>query len=156
MTAEPLVVKLQEVIHSVRTGQTEVATDQLHTGEPNGRSRQCSPDAQKSRGNGRSSEASNAAAARAFNISLKTVGKWVGRFRNGGAEALRDRSSRPHSMPSQTPAATCDAVEALRRQRRTQAAISTELNLAPATVSRGAPRPQPALRARARSTAPAL
>jgi len=78
----------------------------------------------------------NAAAAQAFNTTPKTVGKWVRRFREGGAEALRDRSSRPLSMPSQTPPATCDDVEALRRQRRTQAAIAAELGLAPATVSR--------------------
>ena len=77
-----------------------------------------------------------AAAAQAFNTTPKTVGKWVRRFREGGAEALRDRSSRPLSMPSQTPPATCDDVEALRRQRRTQAAIAAELGLAPATVSR--------------------
>ncbi len=49
---------------------------------------------------------------------------------------MRDRSSRPLSLPSQTPLATCDAVEALRRQRRTQAAIAAELGLSPATVSR--------------------
>ncbi len=78
----------------------------------------------------------NAAAARAFNTTPKTVGKWVARFREGGAEALRDRSSRPLSSPRQTSAASCDAVEALRRERRTQAAIAAELGLAPATVSR--------------------
>lgn len=75
-------------------------------------------------------------AARAFNTTPKTVGKWVARFRMGGAEALRDRSSRPHSMPSQTPIAVCEQVEVLRRERRTQAAIAAELGLAPATVSR--------------------
>lgn len=77
-----------------------------------------------------------AAAARAFNTTLKTVAKWVERFREGGVEALRDRSSRPLSSPSQTPPATCDAVEALRRQRRTQAHIAAEIGLSPATVSR--------------------
>jgi transposase InsO family protein len=79
---------------------------------------------------------SQADVARAFNTTPKTVGKWVARFREGGAEALRDRSSRPLSMPSQTPIAVCERVEALRRQRRTQAAIAAELRLAPATVSR--------------------
>lgn len=75
-------------------------------------------------------------AARAFNTTPKTVGKWVGRYRKGGAEALRDRSSRPRSSPSQTPIAVCDQVETMRRERRTQAAIAVELALAPATVSR--------------------
>ena len=77
-----------------------------------------------------------AAAARSFNTTPRTVAKWVARFREGGAEALRDRSSRPLSSPSQTPPATCDAVEALRRQRRTQAHIAAEIGLSPATVGR--------------------
>jgi transposase InsO family protein len=77
-----------------------------------------------------------AQAARRFNTSAKTVGKWVGRFRAEGARGLRDRSSRPLSSPSQTALATCDAVESMRRQRRTQAAIASELGLSPATVSR--------------------
>jgi transposase InsO family protein len=75
-------------------------------------------------------------AARQFNTTGKTVAKWVQRFRAGGVEALRDRSSAPHSSPSQTPPAAHDAVEALRRQRRTQYHIAAELNLSPATVSR--------------------
>lgn len=76
------------------------------------------------------------AAARAFNTSSKTVAKWVRRFRAGGIEALADRSSRPHSLPSQTPATTCEQVESLRRQRHTQAAIAAALSLSAATVSR--------------------
>jgi transposase InsO family protein len=80
--------------------------------------------------------ATNAEAARRFNVSAKTVGKWVRRFRAQGVAGLRDRSSRPFSSPSQTAPATCDAVEALRRQRRTQAAIAAELALSPATVGR--------------------
>ncbi len=75
-------------------------------------------------------------AAGRFNTSPKTVGKWVRRFRIEGLAGLRDRSSRPHSLPSQTPLATCDAVEVLRRQRRTQAAIAAEFDLSQATVSR--------------------
>jgi transposase InsO family protein len=74
--------------------------------------------------------------ARRFNTSAKTVTKWVRRFRTEGRTGLRDRSSRPLSSPSQTPFAPCDAVEALRRQRQTQAAIAKELGLSQATVSR--------------------
>jgi len=77
-----------------------------------------------------------AEAARRFNTTARTVGKWVQRFRAEGAQGMRDRSSRPFSSPSQTAAATCDAVEALRRQRRTQAAIAAETGVSPATVSR--------------------
>ena len=60
---------------------------------------------------------SKAAAAPQFNTTAKTVAKWVKRFRTEGVDGLRDRSSRPGSLPSQTPAATCATVEALRRQR---------------------------------------
>jgi transposase InsO family protein len=76
------------------------------------------------------------AAARQFRTTAKTVSKWVERFKEGGVEALRDRSSRPLSSPSQTPPVTCAAVEALRRQRYTGQQIANELGLSPATVSR--------------------
>jgi transposase InsO family protein len=76
------------------------------------------------------------AAARQFNVTPKTVAKWVNRFRAEGLDGLRDRSSRPHSLPSQTPAATCATVEALRRQRHTGKLIAAEVGISPATVSR--------------------
>ncbi|MEY9590691.1 transposase-like protein [Bradyrhizobium yuanmingense] len=38
-----------------------------------------------------------AAAALQFNVSAKTVAKWVKRFREEGVDGLRDRSSRPLS-----------------------------------------------------------
>src|SRR5215207_1545500 len=79
---------------------------------------------------------SKATAAHQFNTTAKTVAKWVKRFRAEGVDGLRDRSSRPHSLPSQTPAATCAAVEALRRQRYTGKQIAGELGISPATVSR--------------------
>ena len=60
---------------------------------------------------------SKACAARQYNTTPKTVGKWVARFMAYGSEGLKDRSSRPASSPRQTPFATCAAVEALRRQR---------------------------------------
>jgi transposase InsO family protein len=79
---------------------------------------------------------SKAEAARQFNTTSKTVAKWIERFRNLGIEGLRDRSSAPHSSPSQISLATCNAVEALRRQRRTQHHIAAQLGLSRATVSR--------------------
>src|SRR5689334_24831071 len=79
---------------------------------------------------------SRAAAARQFNTTAKTVAKWVKRFRAEGVDGLRDRPSRPHSSPSQTPAATCAAVEALRRQRHTGKQIAAEVGISAATVSR--------------------
>jgi transposase InsO family protein len=79
---------------------------------------------------------SQAAAARRFNTTPKTVGKWLGRFRQEGVEGLRDRSSRPLSSPTQTPAGACAVVEALRRQRYTGQQIAVETGVSSATVSR--------------------
>jgi transposase InsO family protein len=77
-----------------------------------------------------------AAAARQFNTTAKTVAKWVGRFRAEGVDGLRDRSSRPLSLPSQTPPSTRTAVEDLRRRRYTGKQIASTLAISPATVSR--------------------
>ena len=79
---------------------------------------------------------SYAAAARKFNTTSKTVAKWVERYRAGGVDGLRDRSSRPLSSDSQTPQATCDAIEVLRRQRYTGKQIAAEVGVSPATVCR--------------------
>ena len=79
---------------------------------------------------------SKAAAARQFNTTPKIVGKWVGRFSAEGVDGLRDRSSRPLSSPSQIPLATADAVENLRRERRTQEHIAAEIGISKASVSR--------------------
>jgi transposase-like protein len=45
--------------------------------------------------------------ARLYRTTPKTVAKWVARFRAEGIDGLRDRSSRPHSSPNQTPPPTC-------------------------------------------------
>jgi transposase InsO family protein len=79
---------------------------------------------------------SKAAAARRFNTTAKTVAKWVDRFRAEGVVGLRDRSSRPLSLPSQIALATADAVESLRRERKTQEHIASELGISKASVSR--------------------
>jgi len=79
---------------------------------------------------------SKAAAVRQFNVAPKTVAKWVNRFHTESVDGLRDRSSRPHSLPSQTAPDTCAVVEALRRQRYTGKQIATEVGVSAATVSR--------------------
>src|SRR5580700_9493789 len=77
-----------------------------------------------------------ATVARLYRTTPKTVAKWVARFRAEGIDGLRDRSSRPHSSPSQTPPTTCAAIGALRRQRHTGKQIAGEVGVSPATVSR--------------------
>jgi transposase InsO family protein len=79
---------------------------------------------------------SKATAARQFNVTPKTVAKWVKRFRDEGLDGLHDRSSRPLSSPGQTAPATAAAIEALRRRRYTAKQIAAEVAVSPATVSR--------------------
>jgi transposase len=57
---------------------------------------------------------SYADAAEGFAVSVRTVAKWVGRFRDGGLAALEDASSRPGRPPHQTPAETVTAIRAWR------------------------------------------
>ena len=54
-------------------------------------------------------------ADRRFPTTTKTVNKWIKRLHEDGLEGLRDRSSRPHSLPSQALLATREHVAALRR-----------------------------------------
>ncbi len=79
---------------------------------------------------------SKAAAAHQFHTTPKTVAKWVGRFQAEGVAGLQDRSSRPHSSPSQTTPTQCAAIEGLRRQRHTGEQIAAEVGVSAATVSR--------------------
>ncbi len=74
--------------------------------------------------------------AAAFGVCVKTVAKWVSRFRAGGAEALTDRSSRPHRLHQPTPQSTRDAIVAMRRERRPGCEIARQASVSPSTVSR--------------------
>jgi transposase InsO family protein len=69
-------------------------------------------------------------------VAIKTVGKWVARFRAEGVEGLGDRSSRPRRLHRPTSAVIVAKVEALRRQRWTGKQIAAEAGVSPATVSR--------------------
>ena len=77
-----------------------------------------------------------AAVAAAFGVSIRTVRKWVERFRSEGPEGLKDRSSRPHRLRKPTPEMVVAEVERLRRLRWTGKQIAAELGISPATVSR--------------------
>jgi transposase InsO family protein len=76
------------------------------------------------------------AVATAFGLSLKTVGKWVGRFKAEGLQGLRDRSSRPHKLHQPTPPAIIEWIAELRRRRWIGDQIAREVGVSPATVSR--------------------
>ena len=75
-------------------------------------------------------------AAAAAGVSLRTGYKWLARHREGGREALAERSSRPRRCPRRTPAGVVRRIERLRQRRRTAWEIAQELALAPSTVSR--------------------
>jgi transposase InsO family protein len=75
--------------------------------------------------------------AKAMGISRQCAHRWVARFASEGEAGLHDRSSRPRSCPSRTPAEVEERVLALRReQRRGQDWLGPELGLPARTVSR--------------------
>ncbi|MGA9581725.1 MAG: IS481 family transposase [Allosphingosinicella sp.] len=69
-------------------------------------------------------------------VSIRTVHKWVTRYRAEGEPGLADRSSRPHRLRRPTPPATIERIEALRRQRWTGKRIAMTVGSSAATVSR--------------------
>ena len=75
-------------------------------------------------------------AAEAAGVSRQTVYKWLGRFREGGIEALWDRSSRPHRIPVRTPPRSIRRIEQLRRRRQAGWEISQATGVPLSTVSK--------------------
>ena len=69
-------------------------------------------------------------------LSRQSASKWVKRFRQGGAAALKDRSSRPHRSPRSVGGELVERVERLRRERWTGVRIAQATGLSRATVSR--------------------
>lgn len=76
-----------------------------------------------------------ASVAEAVGVSRRCVHKWLARYRAEGAEGLLDRSSRPHRIPHQTPAAKVDQVRKLRLGRLAAFQIARILGMARSTVS---------------------
>jgi len=74
-------------------------------------------------------------AALAAEVSARTAGKWVGRYRVEGAGGLLDRSSAPLLVANRSHQSTVDAIAALRRLRFTGPEISQVLELPVSTVS---------------------
>ena len=77
-----------------------------------------------------------AAAAAAANVSARTAGKWVRRYRELGAAGLADRTCRPHRLHRPTRPEQQELVESLRRLRWTGLRIAQQTGLSRATVSR--------------------
>ena len=75
--------------------------------------------------------------AAAMGVSRKCVRTWIDRFAAEGEAGLVDRSSRPHRMPTKTPAAMeQQIIEVRRRARRGPEWIGAELGVSARTVSR--------------------
>ena len=73
-------------------------------------------------------------AAAAFHVSVRTVWKWVRRFREGGRAALQDRTSRPHRSPRQLAPVLERRVVRLRARRKSGPQIADALGLPLSTV----------------------
>jgi transposase InsO family protein len=74
-------------------------------------------------------------AASAAEVSARTAGKWVSRYRIEGVGGLCDRSSAPLFVANRSAQSTVDAIAALRRLRFTGPEISEALELPVSTVS---------------------
>ena len=76
-----------------------------------------------------------AGAARAAEISSKTCGKWVSRYRASGECGLLDRSSAPKTVANRTCERRIEAIAALRRLRFSGPEIAEVLAMPLSTVS---------------------
>ena len=76
-----------------------------------------------------------AAAAEAVGVSVRTVSKWLRRYRVEGEQGLLDRPSAPVSVPLRTDEARVALIAALRRLRMTGAEIAETLGMPASTVS---------------------
>jgi transposase InsO family protein len=76
-----------------------------------------------------------ARAADAAGVSVRTVSKWIGRYRAEGVAGLLDRSSAPRSVPTRTPEERVELITLLRRLRMTAAEIAEVLSMPLSTVS---------------------
>jgi transposase InsO family protein len=75
-------------------------------------------------------------AAASHGLSRQSAVKWIRRYREGGVEALQDRSSRPLRQPSRISTERIERIASLRRERWTGVRIAQTIGLSRATVSR--------------------
>jgi transposase InsO family protein len=76
-----------------------------------------------------------AAAAEAAGVSVRTISKWLRRYREEAEQGLFDRSSAPVRVPQRTPEDRVELIAALRRLRMTGAEIAETLGMPLSTVS---------------------
>ena len=76
-----------------------------------------------------------AAAAEAAGVSVRTISKWVRRYREQGEQGLVDRSSAPARVPRRTPEDRVELIALLRRLRMTAVEIAETLAMPLSTVS---------------------
>jgi transposase InsO family protein len=76
-----------------------------------------------------------AQAASAAGVSVRTVSKYLRRYREEGEEGLLDRSSAPKTVGNRTPEDRVEAIAALRRLRMSGAEIAVLLSMPLATVA---------------------
>jgi len=75
------------------------------------------------------------AAAEAAGVSVRTVSKWLRRYRDEGEQGLLDRCSAPSSVPLRTDERRVGVIASLRRLRMTGAEIAETLGMPVSTVS---------------------
>ena len=74
--------------------------------------------------------------AQAMGVSLRTVYKWLRRYREEGEAGLLNRPSTPRHSPRATSDEVCDQIIARRRQRQTFRHIAKALGVGHSTVAR--------------------
>ncbi|UYG06495.1 IS481 family transposase [Halomonas sp. M4R1S46] len=74
--------------------------------------------------------------AQAQGVSVRTVYKWVRRYRQEGEAGLQNRSSRPRRCPHAVPAEVREQVLERRQQRQTYRQIAERLGIGHSTVAR--------------------
>ena len=77
-----------------------------------------------------------ATAAAVAGVSLRTMYKWLSRFRNEGGAGLRDRRSRPKRLRCSLNRRQRERIEQLRRERRPYREIATLVRASLSTVAR--------------------
>ncbi len=77
-----------------------------------------------------------AAASAAAGVSLRTIYKWLGRFKKEGTQGLCDRGSRPKRLRCALNVRQREAIERLRRERRPYREIAKRVKAPMSTVAR--------------------